>query len=163
MTQPTAGRRKFRSDIGRTRRLLQRLPTAVSAEILKVYADVGPAIQSVGRSQAPTRTERLRNALKFRILPKSLRFEFGLIGRKINRSLFYGRILEQGRKAGTSRAFQRRLANGKLTKRYTVQVKAIPFSRYDFVFGRMRTYAKQVIAPKLKTFLTRALRVASGS
>lgn len=162
MAQPTAGRRKFRSDIGRTRRLLKRLPETVQAEVLKVYAEIGPAIEAVGKSQAPVRTGRLRSALRFRILPRSLRFEFGLIGRKINRQLFYARILEQGRKAQTSKPFQRRMKNGKLTRRYTMQIKAIPFNRYDFVYGRVRAYAKQIIAPKLKTLFTKALRNAAG-
>ena len=163
MAQPSAGRRAFGRDIGRTRRLLKRLPDTVQASVLQVYAEIGPAIEGVGRSQAPVRTGRLRSALKFRIMPRSLRFEYGLIGRRLQKSLFYGYILEVGRKAGTSRAFQRRLKNGKLTKRYTVQVKAISRDRYDFVFGRVRVYAKQLIAERIKKIWTQALRDAAGS
>jgi hypothetical protein len=163
MAQPATNLVAFRRDIIRTRRLLRRLPDSVNAEIIKVYEQVGPQIEAYGKANVPVKTGRLRNALRFRILPKSLRAQFGLIGRRLNRDLFYGYILEAGRKAGPAKhTTQRRLKGGGLSKKYRVNVRGISPGKYDFVQGRAKTYAKQLLRPLLAKVFERALKNVAG-
>lgn len=162
MPQPTAGRRRFGRDIARTRRLLKRLPGDVERQMLLVLKTEAPAISQHQKQQAPVRTGRLRAALSYRVNEKALRAEFGLIGRKINRKLFYAWILEVGRRGGPAkRTTQRRLKNGGLSRKFRVNVRAIPKERFDFVFGRAKVFAKERIVPKFRRIFERALGAAT--
>ncbi len=163
MAQPQTQFKAFRRDIIRTRRLLNRLPDAVQREVVKTLEDAGPELLAKSRVATPVKTGRLRNALKYRVLPKSLRAQLGIIGKRLNRDLFYGWILEVGRKAGPSKhRAQRRLKGGGYGKKYKVNMRAISPNRYDIVQGRIKTYAKQWFRPRLAAVFERALRSAQG-
>jgi hypothetical protein len=160
--QPRTTFRAFRQDVQRTRRLLKRMPDAVRDEVMATLEREGRAIEAYGKANAPSKTGRLRSALRFRVFPKTLRARFGIFGRKLNRDLFFGRILEVGRKAQTTRPIQRRLPSGKMTKRYSIRVREIPKSRYDFVWGRAADFARTRIREALTGVWQRALRRAAG-
>ncbi|KQO51406.1 HK97 gp10 family phage protein [Sphingomonas sp. Leaf257] len=84
------------------RRRLKQLPDAVSAEIVSVLEDGGQKIRAAMQARARNRTGRLIAGVKYKVLPKSLRLQVGLLGTPRGRAkLFYGFILDKGRRAQT--------------------------------------------------------------
>lgn len=72
----------------------------VRAEIVVQLHVSGRQAVALDRSRAPVRKGDLRDALSYSVSPKQLRLKVGLIGKAINRKLFYGLFVEEGRKAG---------------------------------------------------------------
>lgn len=83
----------------RVRRLIRRLPDAIEAELADRMEAGGGKMLVAMRAAAPKRTGRLRAGYSMKMNRKTLRLRVGLNGRKVNRDLFYGRILEFGRKS----------------------------------------------------------------
>jgi hypothetical protein len=103
------------------------------------------------------------------VFPKTLALRVGLMGKdRISKTknraqidLFYGRILEYGRKAQTVLVKRRTKKGGRVA--YHLRVKPISRNRYDFVAGRAMSFATSKIRPTLKTIWERALfRASSG-
>lgn len=70
------------------------------AEMGHVLQDAGPRLARQMQGRAPRRTGALQAGIKWKVLPKTLKLQVGLLGTKAGRSkLFYGRIMEFGRKA----------------------------------------------------------------
>lgn len=84
------------------RKRLKQLPDAVSTEILDVLGDGGQKMRAAMQARARRRTGKLAAGVKYKVFPKSLRLQVGLLGTKRARAkLFYGFILDRGRKAQT--------------------------------------------------------------
>lgn len=144
----------------RVKRLLKRLPDEVSAEMVDVLNAQAPFIAGYAREAAPRRSGKLASAIKWKVLPKSLSLRVGLLTRAVARDLFYGRILEFGRRAQTVTA-KRAKPNGGFTT-YRIRVPAISRARYDFLAGRAMTFATQRLRPELSKVWERALRRAGS-
>jgi hypothetical protein len=143
---------------GDVRRLLKNMPDAVKGEIVSLYQSAAPKALSIARAGAPVRTGALRSALSAKVFPKSIRLRVGLLGKAVNRRLFYGRILEVGRKAQTVRA-RRRSGGG--TSTYAMRISPIPAARYDIVQGRARRSIRALITGPLRGIWEKALRRAA--
>ena len=84
------------------RQRLKKLPDAVSAEIVDVLDDGGRKMRAAMQARARRRSGKLAAGVKYKVLPKTLRLQVGLLGTKRGRAkLFYGFILDRGRKAQT--------------------------------------------------------------
>lgn len=83
------------------KRLIKQLPAAVRQEILAVMQSQGRDELSKEQSLVARRTGALGAGLTMRVLPVSLKLKVGLLGKPINRKLYYGWIVEKGRKAQT--------------------------------------------------------------
>lgn len=155
-----ARRRRSRlKGAAQVRSLLKRMPEAVHAEIVAIYRAAEAPALAIARAGTPVRTGALRNALRARVLPRSLRFQVGLIGKPANRQFFYGRILEIGRKAQTVKA-RRRNASGGVTT-YAMRVSAIPGVRFNMVQGPARAQIRQLIVDPIRNLWEKSLRRAA--
>jgi hypothetical protein len=143
---------------GQVRRMLRQMPDAVQTEIVDLYRRTEAPALAIARGGAPVRTGALRAALGTKILPRSLRFQVGLIGKRVSREFFYGRILEVGRKAKTV-SVRRSTSQG--VSAYALRVSAIPAVRYDIVQGRARARIRQLIVDPLQNLWDKALRRAA--
>ena len=85
--------------VAAVRRLLKQLPASVKEEMADVLADAGPEYLAAVRADTPVRTGALRAGLSWKLLRTSLRLRVGLLGKRVLSDLFYGRIVELGRKA----------------------------------------------------------------
>lgn len=151
--------------VARTRRILKNLPDAMRDELAAEMRARAPSMLSYQKANTPSRSGNLRSLLDWRFYPKTLRLIFGLVTAKARRDGWYLRILEEGRgwKRKTSRPFQRRTADGGLSKRYTRAITLIPRGKYDIVKGRAFTFMRGLFAPILKSTYERALqRVQRG-
>lgn len=80
------------------RKRLKQLPDAVSAEIIDVLEEGGQKMRAAMQARARRRSGKLAAGVKYKVLPKSLRLQVGLLGTKRGRAkLFYGFILDKGR------------------------------------------------------------------
>jgi hypothetical protein len=123
------GRRRIRGDRA-FRKLLRKMPDAIREEIFRMMEVAGDQILAAQRADAPRRTGRLAAALSKRVSKASLRLRVGVIGRPLNRRLFYGHILEVGRRAQVVTA--RRTTRSGTISTYQMRVRAImarPFTR----------------------------------
>lgn len=77
------------------RRKLKNLDPAVRTELLAAMEQGARQLLPIMRSQAPS--SRVKAALSVKVYPKSLRVRVGLIGKAVNRRLFFAGILEFGR------------------------------------------------------------------
>jgi len=92
---------------------------------------------------------------------KSLSLKLGLVTKRTQRQGFYGFILDQGRKAQTVQAKRRNRATGTVST-YSLRVKGIARTRYNFVFGRIKDFRQNEL-PRLRDALERVLgRAARG-
>lgn len=104
------------------KKLLIRMPSAIREEIVRMLEETGRSILAAQRADAPSRTGAVRRALSMRVLPGALQLKVGLLGRPLNRRLFYARIVEKGRKAQVSAAA--RMSRSGVIERYNVRVRA---------------------------------------
>jgi hypothetical protein len=86
------------------------MPPVVQSEIEQLLRETGAEILTEQKTRVPVKTGALKQALSMKVLPKSRRLQVGLIGKPVNRKLYYGRIIEFGRKGQQVRA---RKAGGK--------------------------------------------------
>jgi hypothetical protein len=144
------------------RRLLQRLPDSVSAEMAKVMEEVRPAAVAIAKAGAPVRRGKLRAAIDGQVYVKSLRFRVGLLTKKIARENFYGHILEVGRKAQSIPNIRRSKPSGGFTTyAKAMEVKAIHPTKYDMVGGYAKDRIRALFRSPLNKLFDRALRDAA--
>lgn len=153
---------------GRFRRTLKALPDAVAQEIVVELNVTGRTVRSLMQAKAPKKSGRLAAAITYRVLPKSLRMQVGLIGSQKERNdLFYGRIQDLGRKAQVVQARRRvgTLAdprNGSVRsvlKTYRMRVRAMAPKR--FITGRYADM-RSTLKTNLQGIWTRALSTAAA-
>ncbi len=156
---------------GRFRRTLKALPAAISGEIVVELNVTGREVRSLMQAKAPKKTGKLAAGITYRVLPKSLRMQVGLIGSQKQRNdLFYGRIQDLGRKAQVVRVLRRHGTfthsfnpNGTrkktLASTYVLRVAAMAPKR--FITGRY-TDMRASLNANLRGIWTRALSVAAA-
>lgn len=115
------------------RRLLDRLPGSVRQMIVGQMKVTGIQVLAQQRALAPFRTGATKGALSMRVLEKSLKLKVGLLGKPLNRRLFYAHIIEFGRKAQTVQA---KRANG---TGYAMRISALPPRNFIY-FARAPLY-----------------------
>lgn len=145
--------------VASVRRLMRRMPDAVQTEIVGELHVAGRSLVPAMRARAPSRRGKLRAGISYKVFPKTLRLQVGMLGTRAGRSkLFYARILDLGRKARSVRASRRTAGGGVST--YTMNVRAI--RAMHFVTGFYRDLRAR-LRVNLKRIWDRALaRVAGG-
>jgi hypothetical protein len=131
------------------RRLITKLPDVVRQEIVGQMKVTGTQVLAQQRSLAPFRTGATKNALSMRILPKSLKLKVGILGKPLNRQLFYAHIIEFGRKAQTVSA---KRANG---ASYSMRISALP--PRNFIY-----FARDPLYQPFRNIWDRALQKAAS-
>lgn len=91
-------KRRIRGDRA-FKRLIGKLPETVKGEMVVELNVLGRDQLARERSLVAKRSGKLGNALSFKVLPATLKLKVGLLGKPINKKLFYGRIIEFGRKS----------------------------------------------------------------
>ena len=139
----------------RVRKLLARLPEDIRQEMIVELNLLGPKVLQRARSQSGfrDRSGKLRAALDWRVYPKNLRLRVGILKR--NRDLFYGHILEVGRRAKTVI----RTSSAGLRHPYTVS--PISPAKYDIIGGRVKAWTRAEAKRALSVIYERGLRRAS--
>lgn len=136
------------------RRVMKGLPVAVHREMEDVLEDGGRDIRRLIVAKVRRRTGALARGIQYRLLRKTLRLRVGLIGSPRARAkLFYGRILDLGRKAQTVKVTRRN------TRPYVMRVRRIAPQR--FITGSYAA-ARSVIQRRLRGVWDRALRAVAG-
>lgn len=149
-------RRRIRGDRA-FKKLLRQLPAAARAEMVVSLEQGGRTILAVERADAPQATGATRAALSMRVLRGALQLKVGLVGRPLNRRLFYARIIEKGRKGGVVRA-ARRLKSG-IISFYDLRVRAR--SGRPFIYSPRAEAMRAALGGTLITFWERTLKTAS--
>jgi hypothetical protein len=169
--EASAGHRERIRGLREVRRLLKRMPDAVRDEILAMLEETGRQVLSSQQAAAPRRTGALASGLSMRLSRATLRLRVGIVGKPAARRLFYGRIVEFGRKAQTVMATRgNRLARpgskgGRALVRsnrsiYEMRVRAMaprPFVRTSRAFG-----IRNSLGGRLSRFWDGALARAGG-
>jgi hypothetical protein len=164
------GGRRIRGDRA-FKRLIKQLPDAARQEILGVMQSQGRAELSKEQSLVAVRRlgnrsggelappGGLRSGLSMRVLPASLKLKVGILGKPLNRKLFYGWIVEKGRKPGVVIATrsgalnaQVRAAGGRSNKykglalrlgapgTYQLRIGALPPRHFVYTTSREQLY-----------------------
>lgn len=152
-------RKPFRTSksVRRVKRIMRNLPDAAQAELVGVLEKTGPRLVNLIKARTPVRTGALSRGIKFRVAKRGLKLRAGLLGSpKARGKLFYGYILNWGRKAGPVKA-RRRTKTG--TSNYMLNVKGITGSR--FVTGTGKLIGREV-QPQLQSIWARILKRAAG-
>ena len=132
------------------RRLLRRLPDASRDALGNELQAIGNRLLARAKAETPVKTGRLKAALAVRVAVKSLQLRLGLIKKQDKRRLFYGYILDQGRKGKSGISKSGRKFN----------ITPIPSNRYEFVFGRRKDFQVNEV-PKLRSVLDQVLTQAA--
>lgn len=91
-------RRRVRG-VTSVRKLLSQAPEGVREELIVELHRGGREIVPRQVAKAPSKTGRLRRGISYRVFPRTLRMQAGIIGPKRERKrLFYAWILEHGRR-----------------------------------------------------------------
>ncbi|MDX3908420.1 MAG: hypothetical protein QHC67_01180 [Sphingobium sp.] len=134
------------------------MPDAARSEMAEVLEDGSADIQKAVLRETPRRKGALQNAIRTKVLKQTLSAKIGIIGPPAERrSVFYGRILDLGRRAQVVKAV-RRAPSGKVS-RYLMRVRGIAAKR--FISGP-RTDARALIANRLRGVWDRILKRLSG-
>ncbi len=154
------------------RQLLNRMPEAMREEAISLLDKVGDDIAAAQQAEAPSR--RIRAATGKRVYRATLRMRVGLVGRPINRRLFFARILEKGRKAQTvtvSRrgraaiaAFGRRLSRGRKVAADVVsvyQLRVRSMAARPFIYSARVRALRASLGGRIEAFWNGALRRAA--
>lgn len=143
--------------VARLRRLLKRLPDATRQEMIVELNVAGREAVAIAQGRAPRRRGALAAGIGFKVFPKTLRLQVGLLTKAVNRRLFYGRILDLGRKSQTVQARRRSAGSGTVST-YAMNIKGI--SGKYFVTGR-KSDLRVRFGYSLGQVYDRALRKAS--
>lgn len=127
-------RRRIRGDRS-FRRILAKMPEAIREEMLTMMDQAGDEMLAIQKANAPQRTGAVQRALSKRLLRGTLKLRVGLVGKPINRKLFYARIVELGRKPQTVVAIRNSVATLKTARAYG---------------GRSNNYKALALSKKLK-------------
>lgn len=117
-------------------RLLKQMSPAIQGEVETLLRETGAQVLTEQKSRVPVRTGALKQGLSMKVLPKSRRLQVGLIGKPVNRKLYYGRIVEFGRKGQTVRA---RRAGG---KPYLMKVRGMAPRPFVYSVNREDIYSR---------------------
>jgi hypothetical protein len=160
-------------------RLLKQLPDSVATELRQQLNATGRSVVALQHRRAPVRTGALSSALSYNVTPKRLSLKVGLVGKAINKKLFYGWIVEWGRKAQVvtathSGTFRRALSSGLNVRAgayknaalaagtkgaYQLHVRAMPARHFVFIPG-----LREQIYPAYRNIWGKALaKAASGA
>lgn len=131
------------------RRFLKNMPEAMKDEMIVLLGEVGEEVAAAQRADAPGR--RLRAAISSRVSRGTMRLRVGLIGRPINRRLFFARILEGGRKSQFVAV--RRRGN----RPYTMKVRAM---RARPFVNKQRPLLRMAISKRLHRFWNGVIAIA---
>jgi hypothetical protein len=131
--------------------LIKKLPDAAKAEVVELLQETGAQVLTEQRAMVKKRTGALSRALSMKVLPKSMRLQVGLVGKPINRKLFYGRIIQSGRKAQTVRARKR---GG---KPYLMKIRGT--APHNFIYP----YTREQLAAPFKSLWDRILKRTAGA
>lgn len=139
---------------GSFRRLLKQLGPAVKDELVELLDDAGDELLAAERADVVVRTGALKAGLVKALLKASLRLRVGLPKKAFRgrHSLFYGRVVEFGRKAQIVNVTRGR------KKPYKMRVRAL--AARPFVFKR-RGALRTSINTRIRTFWDRALADAA--
>ena len=94
---------------GNFKSLIKRLPDAVADEFRKELDETGKQLLGRAKSKAPVYQGKprkglipgaLRGGLTYKVLPKSLKLKVGLVGKPINKKVYYGWWVERGHRIG---------------------------------------------------------------
>jgi hypothetical protein len=132
-------------------RLLKQLPSSVTDEMRAQLNSTGRSVLAIQQRRAPVRRGVLQAGLSYSVAPVRLTLKVGLVGKAINRKLFYGWFVQWGRKGG-GRGVKRGSA------KYTQGVGAMPEHPFVFIAGM-----REQIYPAYRAIWSRALsRAAAG-
>jgi len=170
-------RRRVRGDRA-FKKLLTRLPAAVRDEMVETLQEGGVDILEMEQAGA-TVSKRERASLTVKVLPGALQLKVGLVGRPINRRLWWAKIIERGRKAqivsvtrlhrgardvwlGRVRAWgvSARRKPGDLVSRYQMRVRAL--APHPAVYAPQVLDARNTLGGKIVGFWERTLTRASA-
>ncbi|MEH3107148.1 MAG: hypothetical protein PGN09_07660 [Sphingomonas fennica] len=150
----------------RIRRIFRGLPDTARNEMVRLLDEGGRAMVGAIRARTPRLRGRLQAGIRYQVYRASLRLRVGLIGVRSNSRLFYGRILDRGRRAQTVTVSRRKIARSTLVngrrdahRPYQLRVRALPARR--FVSGRYPDL-KARIGNSLRGYWDRVLRQISG-
>ena len=150
------GRSRLRG-VSNVRRLMRGMPQAVQSQIVEALDDTGRKIAPTMRRRAGRRTGNLQGGISFKVFPKTLRLQVGVLGKKAQQRLFYGRILDKGRK-GQAVKVSRRTKGGSVSS-YTMNVRPLR-GRY-FITGSYRDM-RGTFTQNLNGIWDRAVADAAG-
>jgi hypothetical protein len=128
-------------------RLLKQLPDNVASELRQQLNATGRSVLALQRRRAKG---SLQAGLSYSVTPKRLKLKVGLVGKAINRQLFWGWFVEWGRKAG-GRGVKRKSA------KYAQGVGAMAPRHFVYIPG-----LREQIYPAYRAIWDRALRQAGG-
>ena len=117
-----ANRRSTIKGAASFRRLLKRLPDSTDQRLIAVLQKAGPILADRMRARVPHRTGHLETAISWRVTPSTKNLKVGLLTKASNKKLFYGHILDVGRKDKIVRATRHDKGGGVST--YLLHVKA---------------------------------------
>lgn len=152
-------------------KLLRRLPDDVAQQLIVELNVSGRDMAGRMQQRAPSKTGATRAGISFKVFPKTLKLQVGLLGTKRGRSkLFYARIQDLGRKAqtvtvrrfraGGQRLYFRGKKFGPSVQMYPMKV---PFMRgRKFVTGGMRDL-RVILQKNLKNIWSKSLARFGGS
>lgn len=162
-----ARRRRVRGD-RRFRKILNQMPAAIKEEMLAMLDKTGDQILAAQQQAVPVRTGTLRSALSKRLQKGIVRLRVGLVGKPINRRLWYARIVEGGRKAQTVTARRgggagggRRAKNFTWKVAGTYQLRVSPLPPRPFIITARTKSLRDTMAGELKTYWDRVLKRAA--
>lgn len=152
------------------KRLLNRLPDSVRNQVIVEFNVSGREMAPRMQGRAPMKTGATRRGISFKVFPKTLKLQVGLLGTKAGRSkLFYARIQDLGRKAqtvtarrfraGGQRLYFRGAKFGPSVQTYAMNVRAMAGKK--FVTGGMRDL-RVILQRNLKNIWQNALRGFAG-
>lgn len=139
------------------RRALRQMPDATRDHVADALQDAGRNLLVRAKAETPLRSGKLRAALSMKVARRTLVLRVGLLTKKAQRDLFYGYILDVGRKGKTVT-----ISRGP-RKGARMRIRPIPRTRYDFVLGRGRDFRRSEL-PRVRRALEFALHdVIEGS
>lgn len=147
--------RKARQAIQKFRRVLENVDGATREEILDVLEESGPRLRNFIKSRTPIRSGNLSRGIKYGVLKKSLTLSVGLLNKEANGRLFYGHIVDSGRRGGPAKV-SRRTKSGRRSN-YIVNVKASSGNRF---FTGSQSLIRKEVEPRLTGIWNRILRRA---
>lgn len=165
-----ARRRRVQGAV-RISRLLRQMPDAVANTLVRELDTSGRFMAGRMKANAPSKTGATRSGISWKVFPKTLKLQVGLLGTKRGRSkLFYARIQDLGRQAQTVTVRRFRAGGQRLYFRgnkfgpdvQTYQMR-VPFMKgRRFVTGGMRDL-RVILQRNLKNVWAAGLRQFNGS
>lgn len=155
--------------LAETYSLFDRFPEAVREQVGGGLAKIGEDIRAAQSRSVAKLTGKLASGLSLDLQIEELRVSVGLIGAPARRNLFYGRIVERGRRAQTVLVQRRRRVKGRLRTQsrrklasdiaatYSMNVRAMAPRPFVYV-DRPEIRAEQRLASLLSDALSRSGR-----